>query len=83
MVTDGTTEGIGVTPPCLGEVTIFHYNLTIFHYNHTIFTKFQRLYNLVLDFWELRALGLYRLKLSNQYLNTVRSVVLPSFEREI
>ena len=35
---------------CLGEVTIFHYNLTIF-------TKFQRLYNLVQDFWELRALG--------------------------
>ena len=35
---------------CLGEVTIFHYNLTIF-------TKFQRLYNIVQNFWELQALA--------------------------
>ena len=35
---------------CLGEVTIFHYNLAIF-------TKLQRLYNLVQDFWEFRALA--------------------------
>ena len=32
---------------------------------------------------QLSEVRLYRLKLLNQNLNTVRSVVLPSFEREI
>ena len=32
---------------------------------------------------QLSEVRLYRLKLSNQNLNTIRSVVLPSFETEI